>query len=379
MERSTHSSTSDTSSTTQSFNMHIEEGTPSLRRSRLLNLTTSKPFIPNHLFKTLFFITTLICIAEYLYINHLTTSNTRIPNDPYDNTFALITNPTNPSLWSPSHQNFIHSAVPVPVHSHNDYLHRIPLFEALASGCISVEADVYLQNADLLVGHKARDLQPSSTLRSLYLEPLQRMLVAQSGRGIFDRAPSQTVVLLVDLKSDGGDTFAELHAQLEPLRELDYLTYWNGSARVNRPLTIVATGNAEFVSITALNSTHRDIFYDAPLHTLRSSADDLDIQPPRYGYNTSNSYLASTEFKNAILYTHKNESSAWTKDASQTQIEQAQDRGLVSRYWDTPASPPNTRDIAWRVLVERGVGVLNMDDLGMVRGRGRGWGRLELK
>lgn len=59
-----------------------------------------------------------------------------------------------------------------------------------------------------------------------------------------------------------------------------------------------------------------------------------------------------------------------------TQIEQAKARGLLARYWDTPSKPPNVRDIAWRVLIDNGIGILNMDDMGLVRGRARGWGAL---
>jgi hypothetical protein len=220
----------------------------------------------------------------------------------------------------------------------------------------------------------------------MYLEPLQRMLEMQNTditdgtwRGIFDRAPQQTVVLLIDHKTAGAETFAELNIQLQPLRDLDYLTYWNGTDRVMRPLTIVASGNAPFESVMALNATHRDIFWDAKLERLISKDDDFGTEPPRYGYNRSNSYFASTQFKLAKLYAWHNESlplpsNPAVKDAESTQIEQAKARGLITRYWDTPSSPPNLRDIAWRVLIDAQVGVLNMDDLGAVRARASGWG-----
>ncbi|KAF2093427.1 hypothetical protein NA57DRAFT_61544 [Rhizodiscina lignyota] len=342
------------------------------------------------LFKTVACLMTALCIFQFIWIQHLQSGLVRVPNDPFDIRFGDNVNQNSPSIWDSERQSFIHNAVPVPVHSHNDYWRRIPLFEALGSGCISVEADVHLSNSDLLVGHASSSLNGASTLRSMYLEPLQRMLEMQNAhitdgtwRGIFDQAPQQTVVLLIDHKTAGPETFAELDVQLQPLRDLDYLTYWNGTERVMRPLTVVASGNAPFQSVMALNATHRDIFWDAQLDMLFSADDNFDVDPPIYAYNRSNSYFASTEFKRARLYTWHNESlplpdTPSAKDIASTQIEQAKARGLIARYWDTPASPPNLRDIAWRVLVQLKVGILNMDDLGAVRARASGWGQIEL-
>ena len=65
---------------------------------------------------------------------------------------------------------------------------------------------------------------------------------------------------------------------------------------------------------------------------------------------------------------------AWN-DVGGSQLEQAASRGLLTRYWDAPAGPPNLRDIVWRNLVDEKVDVINMDDMGAVRDRARGWGR----
>lgn len=311
-----------------------------------------------------------------MYLYRLEAGLVRIPNDPFDNWFGHDVSGTRPEVWSEERQLFLRNVLPVPVHSHNDYERRIPLFEALGSGCISVEADVHLKDNDLLVGHSDANLHKDVTLRSLYLEPLQRILEAQNvaastRRGVFNLAPEQTLVLLVDFKSPGPEAFVEMDAQLESLRDLDFLTYWNGTTRIMRPLTIVASGNSNFDSVLALNETHRDIFWDAKLETLVASDDNLDNESPTYKFNQSNSYFASTEFRNAMLYVSPNDTGT-----SSTQLEQARVRGLLTRYWDTPSEPPNLREVVWRVLVEAGVGVLNVDDLGAVRARAKGVGSL---
>lgn len=312
----------------------------------------------------------------------------RVANDPYDITFGLDIDRHSDNIWDSVRQPFLHDALPVPVHSHNDYWRRIPLFEAIGSGCISVEADVHLRDSDLLIGHTSRSLNNNSTLRSMYLEPLQRMIEAQnanvtdgSWRGLFNLAPLQTFVLLVDQKTSGVETFAELYAQLQELRDLDYLTYWNGSDRVMRPLTIVVSGNAPFDAVTALDPQHRDIFWDAPLERLSSMDDDFSSHPVRYAYNRSNSYFASTAFGNARLHGWQGGSAPSSDndqlvDMRSTQIMQARARGLLSRYWDTLDKPQNLREIVWRVLIQAKVDLLNMDDLGTVRARARGWGAI---
>lgn len=341
-------------------------------------------------FSSLQFIDTSVsCIGQIIWIRELHLGLSRIPNDPFDIRFGKHITRTSPDIWDDTRQAFIHDANPVPIHSHNDEWRRIPLFEALASGCISVEVDVHLAKGDLLVGHSSQSLDKADTLRSMYLEPLQRMLERQnlgtqddSWSGIFNRDPKQTVVLLVDHKSSGPETFAELHRQLEALRHLDYLTYWNGKEKAMRPLTIVATGNAPFESVTALAEDHRDIFWDAHLERLPSTLDDFSVSPPVFKYNQSNSHYASTKWRNAVLWNPRNEShpglaTPQGKDILGSHIEQAAARGLLTRYWDAPTEPPNLQDIVWRVLVDAKVGLINMDDMGAVRDRARGWGRVE--
>ena len=75
------------------------------------------------------------------------------------------------------------SVVPlIHTHAHNDYEHKRPLFDALDHGFCSVEADVFLERDQLLVGHTTQDLQPERTLEKLYLDPLRERVRANNGR-----------------------------------------------------------------------------------------------------------------------------------------------------------------------------------------------------
>ena len=107
---------------------------------------------------------------------------------------------------------------PVPTHAghaHNDYWHERPLLDALERGFCSVEADVFLRDGDLLVGHAAHELRPERTLNAVYLDPILRRLVVH-GRVQHDR---RLFTLLVDIKADGEEAYRVLAAQLEPLRQ----------------------------------------------------------------------------------------------------------------------------------------------------------------
>src|SRR5688500_10395223 len=106
------------------------------------------------------------------------------------------------------------AAEPTPLrraHAHNDYEHARPLFDAIDRGFCSVEADVYLVDGQLLVAHDRKDVKSERTLTSLYLEPL-RQRVRQNGGRVFHAGPG--IVLLVDVKSEAGSTYAALHLEL---------------------------------------------------------------------------------------------------------------------------------------------------------------------
>ena len=96
---------------------------------------------------------------------------------------------------------------PLPqAHAHNDYEHERPLLDALDHGFTSVEADIYLVDGQLLVGHDPEDLTPERTLQSLYLEPLRKRVLANGGNvypsGKRSGKPTE-FQLLIDIKTNG--------------------------------------------------------------------------------------------------------------------------------------------------------------------------------
>ena len=313
---------------------------------------------------------------------------------------------------------------PIPCHSHNDYWRRVPLYDALRWGCTGVEADVWLFDEDLYVGHSTHALTKNRTFRSMYVDPLVKMLDHKNENenstllvttdanstteksGVFDTAPRQTLVLLVDFKNNGSAIFPYVSAQLAALREKGYLTYYNGAETIEGPITVVATGNAPFDLVVA-NSTYRDIFFDAPLDRLalapgttapglldQAQYDDANSTAPAASvsssgqgtvgtspdshFDSTNSFYASTNFKKSIGRIWWGRVSPSQRALIKAQIEGAHARGLKARYWGAPKWPVALRNRVWWELVGLGVDYLNGDDLaGMTRWGGgvkRHWG-----
>ena len=262
--------------------------------------------------------------------------------------------------------------MPIPCHSHNDYWRHVPLYDALAAGCTGVEADVWLTDTDtdLLVGHSHGSLTAARSLRSLYIDPLVSILSHQNQatnvtrditpstiNGVFDTSPNTSLVLLIDIKTDGAATFPKVLEQLEPLRSQGWLTYFNGSI-VPGPITVVGTGNTPFDLIIA-NSTYRDIFFDAPLDQLWGE------QAPANAtlYTNQNSLYASVSMQKEIGNPWLGALSPQQVNIIRGQIRGAREHGLKARYWDTPSWPVGVRDHIWDVLEKEGVGMLSVDDL----------------
>ncbi|KAK4127869.1 hypothetical protein N657DRAFT_641921 [Parathielavia appendiculata] len=300
----------------------------------------------------------VVSISETVAQHFLGPRNTG--DDPFGN-WGKPGTATEELAWYPT--DFLRDVVPLPCHSHNDYWRKVPLFTALYAGCTGVEADVWLRNGDLLVGHDTASLQPNRTFQSLYVNPLVDILTRQNPstdfyngtqNGVFDTDPRQTLVLLIDLKTNGPETWPWIMKQLEPLRERGWLSYSENGQFHQGPVTVVGTGNTPFDLILGNSTTSpRVAFFDAPLDKLEES-----------GFNSTNSYYASVDFWDAIGQVW------WKGEPSQAQLgkirghlREARSRGLVSRYWGLPAWPIHVRNRVWQVLVEEGIGMLNVDDL----------------
>ena len=310
--------------------------------------------------------------------------------------------------------DFSRDILPIPCHSHNDYWRTVPLFSAIEAGCIGVEADIWLYDEELYVGHSVASLAPNRTLNSLYIDPLLDILSKQNPQstllpdnskdlhGVFDTTPEQSLIFLIDFKTAGKDLWPYLNSALDPLRAKNYLTYSNGSQIISGVVTVVGTGNTPFDRVISDDSNpYHDIFFDAPLDDMYEDDgpkdEDAQVkeplkdefstgdgtkkinvrQPDEAGqgksgvsitagpeqYTASNSYYASVAFGKAIGHLADGRFSNHQLDVLRGQIRGAHKRGLKARYWDLPFWPISLRNHVWDVLVKEGVDLLNVDDL----------------
>ena len=118
--------------------------------------------------------------------------------------------------------------VPKLIHSHNDYWRDVPFYSAISVGAVSVEADVWLYNGTLHIGHEPGALTNERTFESLYINPIldalhrqnpsnSSFLPAPTHNGVFDTDGTQTLYLFVDVKTDGPSTWPYVVKALEPL------------------------------------------------------------------------------------------------------------------------------------------------------------------
>ena len=173
--------------------------------------------------------------------------------------------------------------VPKGFHSHNDYWRPIPFYSALSVGAVSIEADVWLYNGTLHIGHEQSALTDERTFDSLYIQPIlsvlkkqnppSKFLTAPTRNGVYDTAGGQTLYLFVDLKTNGTTTFPAVIKALEPLRAAGYLTTFNGTGVTPGPVTVIGTGNTPLNQVQGV--APRDYFFDGPLPTLGTTFSNI--------------------------------------------------------------------------------------------------------
>ncbi|KAI1323874.1 hypothetical protein F5Y16DRAFT_382515 [Xylariaceae sp. FL0255] len=252
--------------------------------------------------------------------------------------------------------------VPKNFHSHNDYWRPIPFYSALSVGAISIEADVWLYNGTLHVGHEEGALTNERTFDSLYIEPILDVLHSQNPDSIFLTAPTkngvydtdggQTLYLFVDVKTDGTTTWPYVVKALQPLRSAGYLTTFNGTGVTTGPVTVVGTGNTPLNQVQGVSP--RDYFWDAPLPTLGSTFSNI---------TSTVSVIASTDFVPQFGDVRNQAFNDTQLALLRQQIATAHEKGIMVRYWDQPGWPVGTRNAIWRTLWDEGADLINVDDL----------------
>ncbi|GAA5044298.1 hypothetical protein HNP84_004597 [Thermocatellispora tengchongensis] len=238
---------------------------------------------------------------------------------------------------------------PLPrAHAHNDYEHPRPLLDALDHGFTSVEADIYLVDGELRVGHDPEDLRPGRTLQSLYLDPLAQRV--HEGHGwVFPRSRQQ-LQLLVDIKNTGAATYTELDRVLHEYRKM-LTTYHKGRVKPGA-ITVVISGDRPRALMAA--QERRYAFYDGRLSDLGQGGASLIP-------------LISDNWTNHFTWRGEGEMPQAERDKLRQIIATAHRDGQRVRFWATPDAAGPAREAIWRELVAADVDHINTDDLAGLR------------
>lgn len=224
-------------------------------------------------------------------------------------------------------------------HAHNDYHHPRPLLDALDHGFCSVEADIFLVDGRLLVGHTTLELKPQRTLQVLYLDPLRRRVQDNGGR-VYRDGPQFT--LMIDVKTDAGRTYAALAEVLSGYAEM--LTSIRNGVVEERAVTMIISGNRAEQAVA-----------DAPLRHVGIDGRRVDLDTQRASHLVP---LISDNWRSHFRWQGQGPMPDEERQKLRGIVEKAHAKNRRVRFWATPDDPA-----VWRELVDAGVDLLNADDL----------------
>jgi hypothetical protein len=234
---------------------------------------------------------------------------------------------------------------PLPkAHSHNDYAHEHPLFDALDNGFCSVEADFYFIKGKFLVGHFLHELKPERTLEALYLKPLLERCRKNHGKVYSE--PSD-FYLWLDLKTDGNEIYPKLQELLSKYDEI--ITSYDGKTKNAKAVQIIITGMAPRKLIMREKGRRYMTFDGRP----GDSSSDIPV-----GMMPAISDAWAAHFRWNGIGTMPEEE----LNVLKTQLREAHQAGRKVRYW---AAPQNEH--YWKFAEEIGIDFINTDHLERLR------------
>ena len=231
-------------------------------------------------------------------------------------------------------------------HAHNDYHHKRPLLDALENGFCSAEADIFLVDGDLMVGHTRFELKKGRTLESLYLKPLQER-VAKNGGRVHKGGP--TFMLLIDIKNKGEETYQVLRKQLRKYQEL---------------FTAPKDDSKDNVATAAV---HAVISGARPIEAIRTDKERLCGIDGRLSDLESDKSptllpLISDNWRSHFQYRGRGEISPEEHAKLIKIVKQVHQAGRKVRFWATP----ETKEM-WDILADAEVDHINTDKLPELR------------
>jgi hypothetical protein len=220
-------------------------------------------------------------------------------------------------------------------HSHNDYWQPTPLFHALENEMVSIEADIFLRNGQLLVGHSEEELRKDRTLESLYLKPLAEAATEKNFRPI---------ILMLDIKDKGAETYFELEKTLDSYR--DILTQYANNKTTYKPVTILLSGDRPIEIVK--REPQRFVFLDGRFNT-EDIVMDTNIMP-----------LISDDWNKFFTWNGMGDMPEHEYKLLVQMVNQCHSNHKMMRFWGIP-DKPETNEKIWQELESAQVNLIGTD------------------
>lgn len=224
---------------------------------------------------------------------------------------------------------------PVLIHSHNDYAQRVPFYQAYAQQVSSIEADVFLHDGQLLVGHDVEDLRADMTFEALYVEPIVTLFARNGGRAFRDS--DQTLQLMVELKSETDPTLRAVAALLGRWPEVF-------DPEVN-PAAVRVAVTGRVPAPEAFDRYPRFLGFDG--------AWDADYTPEQL----ERIALISTNFRDFSQWNGKGTIIPAEKERLEQVIDRAHEQGKPVRFWNAPEGTT-----VYYTFYDMGIDYINTDN-----------------
>lgn len=218
------------------------------------------------------------------------------------------------------------------VFAHNDYEKPDPFFAAYRLHAGYIEADIFLRNDSLLIGHTRFDLSMDRKIENMYLHPLDSIL--QKFDGHIYAGSEEQLTLSVDIKTKGVPTLSRLVQILESHPRLIASPYFH----------ILISGNEP-------NPVLWDSF---PAYIHFDGRPGIDYTPDQWRRID----LVSDNFTNYTYWKGFGEMKSDDDTKIKTLIRTIHSKNKKLRFW---ATADNTE--TWKYLMKNDVDILGTDEV----------------
>lgn len=222
-------------------------------------------------------------------------------------------------------------------HSHNDYNHKIPLWDALENGCASIEIDVFAHDNQLKVAHVNLGLNKKPTLSDSYLHPLQALI---QERGYV--YPNQSLVLMIDFKTDSKLSLALLEQAIHDMKS--QLSYYHNGQVIEKALKLVISGRGiQFDQLANIDTIY--FFKDGSVHACEQDFPSELVPRGSASYESQFNWKGKKNIPEEELIKLR------------AMVVEAEKCNKKLRFYAMPA-----KEKIWRTFLEEGVYWINVDE-----------------